>query len=388
MNSTPQTFIIGTPFWRWGNDWTDAAVPAHFKALADELVRRGHRAVLLVDNKRQDLVDTQSNPAIYTWPSDRPTQLRDFLFALGLIRRLRPTGIIANFGAVNALVTAGFLTRVPIRIPWYHTLSTQLGPEWQGPARRLRWQRWRKRVVYRMASHIATPASCGVEDLSTVYDVPKAKCRVWPNSVPDPFALYPQLQDTPREPWRLVCAGRMSATKGQETVVQAVALLKDKLSSLHVEFIGSGPTRDHLIQLAGELGISRMFTFSPFTSHEGVLQTFASAQATIVPSLAEMFGLVGIESLAVGTPVIGSDTGGIPDYVKDGTTGYRFQPGRHEELAGRINDLFRQATTTEGMRGKCREFFLSRFEQTATARGLAAELLALCERKRHGAGCR
>ena len=384
MNSAPQTFIIGTPFYRWGTDWTDAAVPAHFKALADELVRRGHRAILLVDNKRQELVDTQSNPAVYTWPGDRPTHLRDFLFALGLIRRLRPTCVIANFGAVNALVTAGFMMRVPIRIPWYNTLSTQLGPEWQGRACRLRWLRWRKRVVYRMASHIAMPASCGVEDLNTVYGVPKAKCRVWHFSLPDPFALHPHLQDTPRKPWRLVCGGRMSATKGQETLVRAVALLKDEVPSLHVEFIGSGPTRDHLIQLSAELGISRMCTFSPFTSHEGLLQAFASAQATVVPSLAEMFGLVGIGSLAVGTPVIGSNAGGIPDYVKDGVTGYLFQPGRHQELAARIKDLLLENGMAEGLRAKCRDFFFSRFEQVATARDLADDLLALCERKPDG----
>ena len=55
--------------------WCDSPVSVHFRALAQELVRRGHRVVLLIDHCEYALENHAGNPAVYTWPSPQPTKI-------------------------------------------------------------------------------------------------------------------------------------------------------------------------------------------------------------------------------------------------------------------------------------------------------------------------
>lgn len=57
--------------------------------------------------------------------------------------------------------------------------------------------------------------------------------------------------------------------------------------------------------------------------------------------LYESLGLVGIEAMACGCPVIGSDIGCLPEYIKEGITGFLFEPGNSHELAERIVDFYK-----------------------------------------------
>jgi hypothetical protein len=110
-----------------GTTLAENPVPHHFVVLAKALVSRGHRVVLLAPHRRLDLERPMGNPAIFTWPSDRPTKSRDASFLYWLIRRYRPDCLIANFGAVNLMNVVGKLMRVPCRAAWYHTVRLAPG---------------------------------------------------------------------------------------------------------------------------------------------------------------------------------------------------------------------------------------------------------------------
>jgi glycosyltransferase involved in cell wall biosynthesis len=90
---------------------------------------------------------------------------------------------------------------------------------------------------------------------------------------------------------------------------------------------GDGPDRKRLASLAGPT-----VTFTGFISDEAVANLFASSQAYIFPLLDD-FGVVGIESLAAGTPVIAYKAGGALDYVEEGKTGSFFAEQTVDSLA-------------------------------------------------------
>src|SRR5208283_4754773 len=134
--------------------WIDSPISLHFRRLAQELAGRGHSVVLLVDGQRTDVEDHAANPAVFSWPSKRPTHLRDARFLRDLIRRHRPGCLISNFGATNVCMLVGWLMRVPHRVCWYHTMDEAIARDSSTPPWKRRLLRRRKQLVYRAATHV------------------------------------------------------------------------------------------------------------------------------------------------------------------------------------------------------------------------------------------
>jgi glycosyltransferase involved in cell wall biosynthesis len=131
--------------------------------------------------------------------------------------------------------------------------------------------------------------------------------------------------------------------KGQEVLVKAAALLTEKYPEARYVIVGSvAPgNEEHLIrlkELVREKGLEDKVVFT------GDIQKprdiFAAFDVTVVPSvLPEPFGRVVMESMAAGTPVIGSDCGGIPEQIVPGVTGLLFKPGDEKDLAKALDEL-------------------------------------------------
>lgn len=352
-------FFIGTSL-------GDNPVPHHFVALAKELARRGHQAVLIAPHRRIDLADPDANPAIHTWPSERPTGMRDALFLLRLIRDFQPSSMIANFGAVNLMTVIGLFARVPNRVVWYHTISGQLTRDNGSPQWKSRLLNFRKRMVYRAATHFVANSNASAADLQAVYAVPAEKCRVFFNSLADPYigGLSPaQVQER-----KLICVGRFFPSKGQDVLIRAAAQLIRKFADLRVEFVGEGPAMESCKSLARVLGVSERCIFSGQVPHRKVLKKMSTATATVVPSRSEAFGLVNIESMAVRTPVIASAVGGIKEIIRDGIDGFLVPPDDPEALAAALKKVLSSPALRNEMSAQARQRFLTNFEQSRLVR--------------------
>jgi len=107
----------------------------------------------------------------------------------------------------------------------------------------------------------------------------------------------------------------------------------------------------------------------------------SGARATIVPSKAEAFGLVTIESMSVGTPVIGSNTGGIAEVVRDGIDGLLFRPGDHEALGRHMAEISKSDSLRERLAASSRERFLQSFELSQSVKSQADWICQLVESK-------
>jgi glycosyltransferase involved in cell wall biosynthesis len=353
----PQCFIIGT-------SWLDIMVANHFKALGRELVARGHRVVFLIDGCKVNEEDHDANPAIYTWPSPRPTNGRDFLFLHRLIRRYRPACLVANFGAVNVMAVVGRAAGVPVRVSWYHTVSQTIDLNTDLSSWQVRLLRQRKRLVYNLSTHLVAVSAAAAADLQGVYDIPAHKVSIWPlllrDPQPEPLAPPPV-----RDPWRVLCVGGLLPAKGQDVLLRALPSLVARFPRLRVDFVGAGPKREAYEALARELGVAEWCCFVGAVPHSEVLARMAAAAVVVVPSRAEALAVVNVESLAMGTPVVGTHIGGIVEAVRHGVDGFLVPPDDPAALAQRIGQLLANPAARQAMGAAARQGFLERVELRA-----------------------
>lgn len=368
-------YFIGTPL-------GDLSIMKQFEALAHELAARGHKVVVLVPHRKVELARPHDNPAVVIWPSERPTKWRDAWFFYKLVRQFRPDCVVGSYAAVNIMILVGWLARVPQRIAWYHTLSSQINLDGRGPGWRLKLLRLRKKLVYRLSTYIVPVSQAASEDLQHVYGEPGRKLRVFHNAVADAPASA-RGNGTGRGLNPLVCIARLSPSKGQDVLIRAMALLQDEHPELGVEFIGDGPARDSYTQLARDLGVTTRCVFTGSLAHDEVQRRMQAATATVLPSRSDNCPLVTIESLAVGTPVVGSRVGGIPEVVRDGIDGFLVPPDDPHALATKLSLIVTNAGLLQQLRANARAGFLSRFEQRGAVRKQADWLESILPHGQH-----
>lgn len=126
--------------------------------------------------------------------------------------------------------------------------------------------------------------------------------------------------------------GRLIPTKNVDVLIRTLKGLEGKLW-----IVGTGPEEDKLRSLAKELGID--VRFFGYLERRKLPRLYSAASVTVLPSVTESFGYSIAESLACGTPVIGSRVGMVPEIIVDGKNGYLFEPGNIEQLRSRILEL-------------------------------------------------
>lgn len=356
-------------------------IAQQFKMLAHVLAQRGHRVVILLDGRRLNEESYTTNPAIYTWPSDRPTKVKDAFFLYHLIRQHKPACLISNFGASNVMLLVGALTCVPVRIDWHHTLSTQIDTDARSINRKTHVQRLRKKLVLRAATNVVAVSKAGCMDMQKAFGIAQDKCVTFYNSLADP-SLNSQISAALSEGSRcgIVCVGRFAFTKGQDLLIRAIAILKEYTPNVAVEFLGDGPTRKTCVKLANELGVGSNCRFLGHASIDSVLSNLARAQVAVIPSRAEAFGMVIVEALSVGTPVIATNVGGIGELIRDSIDGYLVPPESPAAIAEKLKLILTDDELRINLGKNAREHFRSTFEQKTVLNELADWLEQVVER--------
>jgi glycosyltransferase involved in cell wall biosynthesis len=184
---------------------------------------------------------------------------------------------------------------------------------------------------------------------------------VWHYSMPDPAQRLSLRAAAERED-KITCVGRLEPSKGQDVLIAALARQTNGCTSTRVEFLGSGPLLDNLRQLAGELRVADRCSFPGRVSHDEVLERLSRAKVAVVPSRHEAFGLMNVESLSVGTPVIASRVDSIQEIVRDGMDGYLFPPGDVEALAHKLSLIFGSFAMRKKFGSNARQRFLDTYE--------------------------
>jgi glycosyltransferase involved in cell wall biosynthesis len=200
-----------------------------------------------------------------------------------------------------------------------------------------------------------------VEDL----DIDDSLVDVVNNCVDISDFIYSRTDDS--LPFRILTVGRLEKSesyKGHEVVMESMRILIDRGMDILYDIAGDGDGRDSLRSLSRELGIEDRVRFHGAVDSEELKRLYRKSHLFVMPSCYEIkmdgsatgegFGIVYIEAGATGRAVIGCDTGGQTDYIKDGKNGFLCRPVP-EEIAKRIETLYRDRDLLKRMGDRGRE---------------------------------
>ena len=108
-----------------------------------------------------------------------------------------------------------------------------------------------------------------------------------------------------------------------------------------LEIVGDGDQRKHLERLADQLGIADRVTFTGYVSDDELREAYTRATVLGMPSIAELQSIVTMEAMASALPVVAANAMALPHLVHDGENGFLFTPGDTQELADKLEIVFR-----------------------------------------------
>ncbi|MBU4301506.1 MAG: glycosyltransferase family 4 protein, partial [Actinobacteria bacterium] len=178
-----------------------------------------------------------------------------------------------------------------------------------------------------------------MEQITNIFQLPGGKVKVIPNGIDaESFQkdvsvdLFKKKYVDPGD--KLVFfVGRLVYEKGVQTVIEAMPRILDKIPNVTFVVSGSGPHMNQLKSLVGDFGLEKKVKFTGYVDSDDLSAFYRCADLTVVPSLYEPFGMVVLESMAMNTPTIVADTGGLSEIVVHEETGLKFDPGNPDSLA-------------------------------------------------------
>jgi len=229
--------------------------------------------------------------------------------------------------------------------------------------------------VIRLADRIIAATPAELAQLQWLYQADPAKISIIPPGV-DPCRFYPISMDeakefigVPRENRMILFVGRIEPLKGIDTLIHAMALLRDQgffeshPFSLYV--IGGEMDGEELItntellrlyEIRENYQVENLVTFIGRRAQDSLPYYYSAVEAVVMPSFYESFGMVALEAMACGTPVVASQVGGLAFLVQDGETGYTVPADDAQALADRLSILLSDNQLRKAMGEKASEF--------------------------------
>jgi len=208
------------------------------------------------------------------------------------------------------------------------------------------------KMAHNQASLNLCTSSAMVEEL-TSHGI--EHCDLWQRGV-DTESFHPNLanramrdrlsQGHPDDPL-LIYVGRLSAEKG----IDRIKPVLEAIPHARLALVGDGPYREELETLFADLPVN----FVGYLQGADLGSAYASADAFVFPSLTETLGLVVLEAMAAGCPVIAANAGGIPDIVTDGENGFLFDPANNNGAIEATQRLLANQLEREKLRRRARQ---------------------------------
>ena len=322
---------------------------SHAPALAAALLEAGHEVEVVTTAD----VAPESRPYPVRWVArSRPAPLRHLAVVREVASAARDADRVYATTMVRRAALGAALARRPLVVKLVADEAFERERRWGrfdgsleefqaargGPRRRL--LRATRTVALRRAERVLVP-SAYLRGIARGWGLAPERVRVVPNPAPE----LPQLPS--REEARaalgvtgpaLATAGRLTAQKALPDALQAIA----RVPAVELLVLGDGSERPALEREAETLGVSDRVRFLGAGTRDDVLRLFRAADAVLVTSAWENLPHTVLEALAVGTPVIATAVGGIPEVVVDGENGLLVPPHDVDAIAAAVARLVRE----------------------------------------------
>lgn len=224
-----------------------------------------------------------------------------------------------------------------------------------------------ERAVYQRADRFIVLSKAFRDQLCLGYGIEESLVHVIPGGVDtDKFKLMDQAKARERLGWHhqnpvVVCVRRLARRMGLENLITAFHAVVDMYPDAKLIIGGQGPLRSELEDQVQALGLGNQVRFLGFISENDLPVVYAAADISVVPSSAlEGFGLIALESLACGTPVLVTPVGGLPETVQGLSHDLVLAGTRSDDLAEGLRRWLGKSLALPSS-DACREHVLSRF---------------------------
>ena len=211
-----------------------------------------------------------------------------------------------------------------------------------------------ERQVIKRVDKIVAATYAEQTQLQFLYKANKRKITIIPPGV-DTGHFYPIPKDEAREflgvpatKKIILYVGRIEPLKGIDTLIKAVAQLRIDIEQVTLAIIGGDPNVSsermsqemaRLQKMCDDLGLGGMVVFLGKRAQNTLPYYYSAAEVLVMPSHYESFGMVALEAMACGTPVIASQVGGLAFLVQDGETGYHVPDQEPSQLSEKLTLL-------------------------------------------------
>lgn len=337
----------------------------HVAALSEALANRGHHVTVYTRRDATELpqrvrvgrglevVHVDAGPACHVPKDELLPYMGQLADGVAKDWGQRPPDVVhghfwmSGLAALDAARRPDAGCRVPM-VQTFHALGTvkqrHQGAEDTSPEER----RWLEPGVGRSADRIIATCSDEVFELKAM-GIATGKISISPCGVDLAFFTPGGPLAARKRRYRILSVGRLVPRKGVDLVIRSLPYLKAAgFDDVELLIVGGGadtqvlhadPEVRRLLKLAGELGVSEQVTLQGQVSRSEMPAIFRSADAVVCAPWYEPFGIVPLEAMACGVPVVAAAVGGLRDTVVDHSTGLHVPPRDPEAIASALSLL-------------------------------------------------
>ena len=256
-----------------------------------------------------------------------------------VIKRVKPQVVLSNFSYVNPALMMGRWFGVKKNMVWFHSLNDQMNPSVLDI--------FIKKQFLKLADILIANSLLTQEELYSIYKVPRTKLKALPfwSNISEHLSSGPERSfDAEFKGLKIGCPGRMVNHKNQAVVIRALGKLKKEFGyDFRLFFAGDGEDMALLQQLTEQLDLNKNVAFLKHLSANDMIAFYKSMDLIILPSLHEAFGLVFIEAISMGTPVLVSTQFGALSFIDNDqfdTSEFTFDPKSSQALQEQLKSYF------------------------------------------------
>lgn len=349
---------------------------AHVVGLSESLVDAGHDVVVLtIDDPRADAAaETAARVPVFRTPHDVPWIPPDRKLAQtastghGLVRLMnrverrldgwRPDLVHGHDWRVGwPADTLAELYGVPFVLTMHGTERVRHGGDLPpGEATDISAIEWW--LAFR-AHRLISPTRFIVDQLVDNFEIaPEQIVRV-PNGI-DPAQWRGDDRSVEREPL-VVSWGRVQYEKGFQVLATAMSSVRGRVDGVRCTIAGRGSYLPELQMQVDVEGVADIVELPGFVRDEALRSIVARAGCVVIPSLYEPFGVVALEALAAGAPLIVARTGGLAELIADTDAGLSFEPGNPDDLAHCIELVLTDPLLARQLTDAARQLVVQRY---------------------------